>query len=103
MIRKMAKTFAVLMLLVVGLLSYVGIATHHAKSQAEEICTSIPIGTTESAANMALSHEKSDSHLWHSSPTLLSIGFKGAFVERFFCNIQIKDGKVVSSEIRLID
>jgi hypothetical protein len=90
-------------LLVVVFLGYAGFATHSARGKAEALCKNIPVGTEARVAETAIASIDTDPRLRFSSADHLSVGFYGALLDRWFCNVSISGGKVIENEVRLID
>ena len=82
---------------------YVWFKTESAKSKAEAVCQSIPVGTSYESALATMVSIEVEPRLRTASPDFLSVGFRGAMMDRWLCNVQISDGRVASQEIRLLD
>jgi len=54
-------------------------------------------------AETAIASIDTDPRLRFSSADHLSVGFYGALLDRWFCNVSISGGKVIENEVRLID
>ena len=91
------------LLCVVAFIAYAEIASVRAKSKAEAVCNSVVIGSSIDVATKAIEGTETEKRLLSVSPEFLSIGFRGAFVERWHCNLRISDGRVAAYEIRLLD
>lgn len=90
-------------LVIVAFFAYVAIASGSAKSKAEAVCNSVVIGSGIDVATKAIEGTETEARLRSVSPEFLSVGFRGAFVERWHCNLRISDGRVAAYEIRLLD
>lgn len=101
--RVIVQITTLIVLLVFGFLAYAAFATHKGQSKAEALCKAIPVGTQAKIAEATISRIDTDKRLRFSSTDKMGAGFHGAFMDRWFCNVSISDGKVVDSEIRLID
>jgi hypothetical protein len=88
---------------VVAFFAYAGIASNRAKSKAEAVCNSVAIGADIVVAAKAIEGAETEARFRSVSPNFLSVGFHGAFVERWSCSFKISDGKVSTNEVRLID
>ena len=90
-------------LVIVTFFVYGAIASNSGKSKAEAVCNSVAIGSGIDVATKVIEGTETEARLRSVSPDFLSIGFRGAFVERWYCNLRISDGRVVAYEIRLLD
>jgi hypothetical protein len=106
-IKLLKKTFvqivAVLLSFIFLFIGYGSITSKYAKSKAEEVCTSIPVGTSSDTAVKTIQQIDTDPKLILLSPNMISVGFRGAFLDRWFCNLSIDQDRVISGEIRLLD
>lgn len=101
--RALVQIAAALVVTIVLIVGYVWIETDSAKSKAEAVCQSIPIGTSYEKALAEIVRVKTEPHLRTTSPDFLSVGFRGAAMDRWFCGIRISGGRVAGHEIRLLN
>ncbi|WP_374490905.1 hypothetical protein [Zoogloea sp.] len=101
--RALVQITTAFALLVLAFLAYAEFATHSGRAKAEALCKTIPIGTDAALAETAISGTNTDSQLRRSGPDHMGVGFPGAFLDRWFCDVSISGGKVVDNEVRLID
>jgi hypothetical protein len=78
-------------------------ATHSARDKAEALCKSIPVGTDARVAETTIASIDTDPRLRFSTENHLGAGFYGAVWDRWFCTVDISNGKVIDNEVRLID
>jgi len=104
-IKSLVIWFAKILLLpFVGFFGYLYTANHLAQSRAENICQSISIGMSMAEARDLVFHADADPQLkYEIDNQYLSVGFHGAFLDRWTCNVSVNAGKVVSREVRLLD
>jgi hypothetical protein len=88
---------------VVAFFAYAVFASNNAKSKAEAVCNSVAIGAGIDVAAKVIEGVEAEARLRSASPEFLSVGFRGAFVERWSCSFKISDGKVAAHEVRLFD
>jgi len=97
---QIATAFFLIVALFVG---YVWFATNNAQSKAEAACNAAPIGTSQEKVMATIGSIDADPRLGSSSSEFISVGFRGAIMDRWFCNIQLSEGMVVNHEVRLLD
>lgn len=90
-------------LAVVVFIAYAVIASNSAKSKAEAVCNSVANGADIIDAAKAIEGAETEARFRSASPDFLSVGFHGAFVERWTCSFKISDRKVSANEVRLLD
>jgi hypothetical protein len=90
-------------LLVCGFSAYVTFASSRAESRAAAICKAVPVSTSEAVARASLKSATQDPRLFFSSPGLVSVGFRGAMADRWFCKVTTANGEVSSTEVYLLD
>jgi hypothetical protein len=86
-----------------SLLAFAAYATHSAKSNAEAICHLLPSGIDAQRIPEIVAHAKIDPDLRTSSENQISFGFRGAMLDRWFCNVSLSGGEVVGQEVHLVD
>lgn len=101
--RAVVQITTAFILLIAAFLAYAEFATNNGRAKAEALCKTIPIGTNARTAEKEIASADTESRLRFSSAEHMGAGFHGAFLDRWFCNVAISDGKVVNSEVQLID
>lgn len=92
-----------LVLLVATFLAYAELASHSGRAKAEALCLTMPVGSDVKVAEAAIASADIDSRMRFSSTERMGGGFHGAFLDRWFCYVAISEGKIVGTEVRLID
>jgi len=101
-VRRAAVQSLVAALIVVSLFfAYASIATHLGRSRAEAVCASVSVGMSADAAQEVL--RAADPAVRQVSNGFLAVGFKGAFLDRWMCNLRTAGGRAVEREVRLVD
>lgn len=102
--RSAVQLGAAVLLLAVVFMGYGFSASSRAESRAREVCAQIPNGISSTAALVTAEKLDVDPRLKLISSDGIAVGFEGAFlIEKWFCNVRLSDGKVVESEVRLLD
>ncbi|MGE5490480.1 MAG: hypothetical protein ACM31P_04260 [Actinomycetota bacterium] len=99
----LAQIAAVIVVMTALLAGYVWLETDSAKSKAEAVCQRIPVGTSYEMAFAEIARIDAEPRLRTTSSDFLSVGFRGAAMDRWLCNLRISDGRVAGHEIRLLD
>jgi hypothetical protein len=101
----MGVGLGVVLILVIALVAYLSFATQSAESQARTLCREIQIGMSREQALRIVQQSASatEPKLIHIDNDWISVGFKGAIMDRWMCNVKIQQGKITRSEIRLLD
>jgi hypothetical protein len=89
-------------IIVVIFFAYTSYISSRAKLKAQSVCNSIPIGMAAKDAEK-IAFKSAEHHLLFTSNAQISVGFRGALMERWFCDLELKQEKVAGHEIRLID
>jgi hypothetical protein len=92
-----------LVVAVVAFLAYAGITTHRASANAADLCKKVHIGQDARSAEATLLGGAGDFVIGGMSSGELGIGYKGAFVEKWFCHVSFVDGRVSKVETIHLD
>ncbi len=93
----------ILIMVVVVLCSYVPISNRSAHTKANNACNSIDLRQSRVFAALTLSQVSADFPLRIFDSDTMRVGFKGAFVEKWFCNVTVANDRVVSKVVRHFD
>lgn len=103
-IRAFIQIASLLFLMLGLLLGYAYFKTNQAQSQAEAVCKLVPIGTSLERVKAVIERADTDPRLKRSRENDFAwVSFHGAGTDRWMCNLSIRNGSVVSQEIRLLD
>ncbi len=97
------QIISVFVLFFIVFLAYCAFTTRAANKRAEALCLSVPRGSNVDVAMKAIRAADTEPRLRHLSPDSPGAGFRGAFVERWYCSFTISGNKVIDHEVRLID
>lgn len=101
--RAVVQVITTFVVAAAAFIGYSGITTDRARSKAEEVCRIVPAGANASAVEEVVAGSRIEPELHSQTERQISYGFHGAFLERWFCNVSLSEGKVVGQEVHLVD
>jgi hypothetical protein len=103
-VRAAVQVFTVIVLFFGAFLGYGHVASARAEAKAEHACAQMRVGVSSAAALNTVNGLDVNPRLRLISAEDIAVGFEGAFlIEKWFCNVHISEGRVVSNEVRLLD
>jgi hypothetical protein len=103
-IKVIVGTAAGLFMLFAAFFGYVVIATDLAEKHARHFCATVPVGAGPQDVLHAavLAHAAPDLTI-NLDNAIITIGWHGAFLDRWYCNLDLYEKKVVGKKVNFVD
>jgi hypothetical protein len=101
--RAVLQILALLLFLLAIFLGYSHWATSRGEGNARSACNAIQVGMPVAEAEKVATKVSENPRLLRISEGFTSVGYEGAFVDKWLCNVRSTNGHVTELEVRLLD